>query len=57
MKAHTKVPIAHNPLFLRNNPENAQQHCYKRKPLIYERQDWYEIIYESIMMAQTNIIY
>jgi hypothetical protein len=35
MKAHTKVPIAHNPAFLRNNPEKAQRRCYKKENLLF----------------------
>jgi len=54
MKAHTKVPIAHSSGTIQRKHSKA---ATKGKSLIYERQDWYEIIYESIMMAQTNIIY
>ena len=31
MKAHTKIPIVHNPAFLRSNPENAQRRFYKKR--------------------------
>jgi hypothetical protein len=35
MRAHTKVPIAHDPDFLRENPEKAQQRCYKKENLLF----------------------